>query len=163
MTEEHGRKGPFLRGENSTRRIMGDVALALMPAFAGSIYFFGLRSLLLVVTSVITCVLSEFVWEWLTGKQITAFDFSAVVTGILIAFQVPVTTPVILIITQYDRQRRSSASDLSGSRNAPAVCGDHRFDSPCFYRGQQPRNAAQNQAEAAALANLDQLDVPAAR
>ena len=37
-------------------------------------------------------------WEWLTGKQITAFDFSAVVTGILIAFQVPVTTPVILIL-----------------------------------------------------------------
>lgn len=98
MTEEQGRKGPFLRGENTTRRIMGDVALALMPALAGSVYFFGIRSLLLVVTSVITCVLSELVWEWLTGKQITAFDFSAVVTGILIAFQVPVTTPMILIV-----------------------------------------------------------------
>lgn len=91
-------RAPYIRKNISTTQVMGDVALALIPALLGSIYYFGLRSLLLTGVSVITCVAAEYLWQLSTGKQVTAGDFSAVVTGMLIAFQVPVTTPVWAVL-----------------------------------------------------------------
>jgi electron transport complex protein RnfD len=78
----------------STKEIMQDVVIALMPAFLGSIYFFGLNSLILVLTAVTSCVLSEYIWQKIRKEQLTVGDWSAVVTGILLAFNVPSTTPI---------------------------------------------------------------------
>ena len=90
--------GPYLRTGRSTRGIMVDVTIALIPALLGAVYFFGIRSLYMTAVAVAVCVLSEYLWQKTTGRQITAGDFSAVVTGILIAFNMPVTTPFWVII-----------------------------------------------------------------
>lgn len=91
---------PHLRTDRTTRSIMIHVSIALMPALAGAVYFFGIRSLYLTVLSVLTCVLTEFLWQKLTRQQVTAGDFSAVVTGILLAFNMPVTVPGwVLVLT----------------------------------------------------------------
>lgn len=89
---------PHLRISRTTKEIMQDVCIALLPAVFGSIYFFGLQSIILILTAVTTCVLSEYIWQILRKEQITAWDYSAVVTGILLSFNVPVTTPLWVLM-----------------------------------------------------------------
>ncbi len=86
-------RGPHVRTEQTTRRVMLHVAISMVPALLGAVYFFGIRSLYLTALSVAVCVLTEYLWQKLTKKQITAGDFSAVVTGMLLAFNMPVMTP----------------------------------------------------------------------
>lgn len=88
---------PFIRAEKSTRLIMLHVVISLMPALLGAVYFFGIRAFYLTGFSVAVCVLTEYLWQKLTKKQVTAGDFSAVVTGILLAFNMPVTVPVWVV------------------------------------------------------------------
>lgn len=90
--------GPHLRTAQTTRNMMFHVALSLVPALLGAIYFFGIRALYLTALSVAVCVITEYLWQKLTGKQITAGDFSAVVTGMLLAFNMPIETPVWVIV-----------------------------------------------------------------
>lgn len=90
--------GPHIRTANTTRNTMLHVAISLMPALLGSIYFFGIRSLYITGLSVTVCVLTEYIWQKLTKKTVTAGDFSAVVTGILLAFNMPVTAPLWVIV-----------------------------------------------------------------
>ena len=84
---------PHIRDKSSTRAIMRDVAIALLPTLAYGIYHFwgdyGARPLMLVLVSVISCVGFEALFEWLTKRPITVFDFSAVVTGLIIAVNLP--------------------------------------------------------------------------
>lgn len=89
---------PHLRTPRKTQHIMLDVVIALTPAFIGSIYFFGYNSIVLVLSAVIACVLSEYVWQKLRKEKITVGDFSAVVTGILLAFNMPVTSPAWVVV-----------------------------------------------------------------
>ncbi len=90
--------GPHVRTPQSTRNIMLQVSVSLLPALLGSVWFFGIRALYLTALSVVVCVLSEYLWQKLTKKQVTAGDFSAVVTGILLAFNMPVTVPSWVIV-----------------------------------------------------------------
>ena len=76
----------------TTQRVMRDVLIALIPALIASVIIFGFRSLLLVAVSAANCVLLEFVWNKLFKQTIA--DLSAVVTGVLIAYNVPVTMPI---------------------------------------------------------------------
>jgi electron transport complex protein RnfD len=92
------KRDPHIRSTISTSRIMLDVVIALVPAFIGSIYFFGKRAIILVAAAVIACVLSEFLWQRIRKEPILVLDFSAVVTGVLLAFNVPVTTPVWVVV-----------------------------------------------------------------
>lgn len=85
---------PHITMDRSTKEIMQDVVIALTPAFLGSIYFFGINALILVLTAVTTCVLSEYVWQKIRREKLTVGDWSAVVTGMLLAFNVPATTPI---------------------------------------------------------------------
>lgn len=94
VAEQLHEVGPHISMDRSTKEIMQDVVIALIPAFIGSIYFFGLNALILVLTAVTTCVLSEYLWQKLRKEQLTVRDWSAVVTGILLAFNVPSTTPI---------------------------------------------------------------------
>lgn len=85
---------PHIRSARTTKSIMLDVIIALMPALVASVIIFGARSLLLTVVSAAACVFFEYLWEKLGKREITVSDLSAVVTGILLAYNVPVGMPI---------------------------------------------------------------------
>ena len=85
---------PHIREKVFTDRIMLDVVIALMPAFFASVFIFGPRAALITAVCVSACVLFEGVYQKLLNKPVTVTDFSAVITGILIAFNLPVTIPL---------------------------------------------------------------------
>ena len=87
---------PHIREKTTTRKIMFLVILSLMPAFAGSIYFFGLRALILTLISVASSVLCEALCQVVRKKPITISDGSAVITGILLAFNLPPNAPYFM-------------------------------------------------------------------
>ncbi len=90
---------PHIHGDNSTKKIMFGVVYALMPAMFISIYFFGLNALRVLVLSVIFCLMFEwFIQKYLIKGPITITDGSALVTGILLAFNVPSNLPSWIII-----------------------------------------------------------------
>ena len=85
---------PLLRNTAvSTRGIMGDVVIALMPAALAAVWFFGTGALSLILVSVVSAVLSELVYQRLTHQKSTIGDLSAVVTGLLLAFNLPANAP----------------------------------------------------------------------
>ena len=89
---------PHIRSKVSTDKIMLIVVIALLPATIFGIVNFGLHALILVLTTVATCVATEAVYELLMKKKITISDFSAVVTGLLLALNLPPMCPVWVAI-----------------------------------------------------------------
>lgn len=85
---------PHFFGKRTTQSIMLDVIIALIPALIASVIIFGWRSLLITVVCTACCVLSEFIFRKICKKDNTVSDLSAVVTGMLLAFNLPVTIPV---------------------------------------------------------------------
>ncbi len=85
---------PHVRTSKSTSQIMLDVVIALIPACAASVYFFGMSSLITIMVSVISAVLAEHVFCLIIKKDTTIKDYSAVVTGIILALNLPSGTPV---------------------------------------------------------------------
>lgn len=85
---------PHLRAKTNTTIIMLDVVIALIPALVMSAFVFGLRALLLVAVCVASCVLAEFLFGIICKKPCTIGDLSAVVTGVLLAFNLPVGLPI---------------------------------------------------------------------
>lgn len=85
---------PHIRSKRTVANDMLDVIIALIPAGAVSVYYFGYRALVLILASVITCVLAETIFNKCLKKENTIKDLSAVVTGILLAYNVPFTLPV---------------------------------------------------------------------
>ncbi len=82
---------PHVREQSTTKAIMRDVAIALLPVLAFGVYQFGLRALMVIAICVVTCVVSELLFELIAKKPITVFDFSAVVTGLILAINLPST------------------------------------------------------------------------
>ena len=89
---------PHIRSNEDTRSIMLDVIIAMIPALAWSVYNFGFKALILTVVSVVACVFWEWLYRKLLKKPQSIGDLSAVVTGMLLAFVCPVTTPYWMII-----------------------------------------------------------------
>lgn len=85
---------PHVRSNVTTTGIMGDVIIALMPALVMSVVYFGLRALVLTATCVASCVLSELVSRKVMKRSNTLGDLSAVVTGIILAFNLPANLPL---------------------------------------------------------------------
>ena len=85
---------PHIRSKVSTSKIMLAVVIALLPTTVFGIWNFGINALLIVVTTVITTVLTELVYELLMKKKVTISDFSAVVTGLLLAINLPPNAPL---------------------------------------------------------------------
>ncbi len=85
---------PHLRDNVTTRRIMQEVCLALAPAGIAAIVLFGASAATLIAVSVITAVLAEFCWNKLNKQKTTVGDWSAVVTGLLLAYNLPANAPV---------------------------------------------------------------------
>lgn len=85
---------PFIRNNSvSTKSIMRDVFIALLPALFASVYFFGLNALILVSLSIVSSVLFEALYQKLTKSKIRIGDYSAAVTGMLIGLNLPSTAP----------------------------------------------------------------------
>lgn len=80
---------PHIRDKSSTRKIMIDVCIALVPTLAFGVWHFGINALFVIISSVLSCVISEAVFELIVKKPITIFDFSAVVTGLILALNMP--------------------------------------------------------------------------
>ena len=84
---------PHIHYKATTSRIMLDVIIALVPAFVLSVWIFGPRAAFITGVCVATCVICEWAFEKLLKRKNTITDFSAVITGILLAFNLPVTIP----------------------------------------------------------------------
>ncbi len=84
---------PHIRSKVTTSNIMLAVVIALLPAAGFGIFNFGLDALILIVITVATCVLTEYLYEKAMHKKITIGDFSCVVTGLLLALNLPSTAP----------------------------------------------------------------------
>lgn len=84
---------PHLRDNVTTARIMQDVCIALLPAAAAGVLFFGYRSLVILALSIAAAVLSEHFYCKAAHQRSTIGDFSAVVTGMLLAMNLPSTVP----------------------------------------------------------------------
>lgn len=85
---------PHIRSTATTQRIMLDVAIALVPAGAFGIYRFGIKALVLMLVCVAGCVLTEYLYELFMKKTVTISDCSALVTGMLLAYNLPVSMPI---------------------------------------------------------------------
>ena len=84
---------PHAHSKTTTSVIMRDVVIALIPALIAAVYFFGFRALTLTMVSVAGCVFFEWAYRKLLKKPHTVGDWSAAVTGVLIAFVCPVSLP----------------------------------------------------------------------
>jgi electron transport complex protein RnfD len=78
----------------STQKIMMNVIGALIPSGLASIYFFGPRAIAVIAVCVASCVISEAVWQKLSGAKITVSDLSAALSGLLLAYNLPPTIPL---------------------------------------------------------------------
>lgn len=85
---------PHVRSKESIQSIMRDVIIALVPATAMGIYYFGLRALILIVAAIVSAVFFEWLYEKITKKPVTISDLSAVVTGLLLAMNLPAAAPI---------------------------------------------------------------------
>ncbi len=85
---------PHFHGKVSTRSVMRDVLIALIPTAVAAIVFFRLRALVILCVCTVTCLLSEYLFNLLTKKPQTVDDLSALVTGMLLALSLPASTNV---------------------------------------------------------------------
>lgn len=85
---------PHVRNGVSTKNLMYDVAIAMLPATIWGVMQFGIYSLVVVAATVLSCVLSEYAFETLMHKPVTINDGSAVVTGMILGLNMPPTIPL---------------------------------------------------------------------
>lgn len=85
---------PHIHSNASTTKIMLDVIIALLPAGAASVWIFGWRSALLIGVCAASCVVFEWLWCVLMKKPVSIKDLSAVVTGVLLAYNLPSSLPI---------------------------------------------------------------------
>lgn len=89
---------PHIRSEVTTQKIMLDVIIALIPATFAGVWFFGIKAAILIITTVLSCVLFEYIIRRLLKRSCTISDLSAAVTGLLLALNLPPALPVWMAI-----------------------------------------------------------------
>jgi len=89
---------PHVRAKDKTNKIMLYVIIALLPATVFGIYNFGISALILVAAAIISAVVSEYIFNIITHRKQTINDLSAVVTGLLLALNVPSSLPVWMVV-----------------------------------------------------------------
>ena len=88
---------PHDRSQRTVRSIMIDVIIAMIPALIASVVYFGPRALIVECVSVGSCVIAEFISRLVMKRPQTIGDFSAVITGLLLAFNLPVNIPLWMV------------------------------------------------------------------
>lgn len=94
MNTLHVSSNPHIRSKTTTGNIMFWVVAALLPACGFGVYNFGIRALLHLVITTAACVITEYLYQFFMKKEITVNDLSAVVTGLLLAMNLPVAAPL---------------------------------------------------------------------
>lgn len=89
---------PHIRGPYTTQGIMADVLIALTPALIVAVYFLGMRPLLITLITVVSCMSFEAIWQKANKQPTSIRDLSAVVTGVLLAFNFPTSIPIYIPI-----------------------------------------------------------------
>ncbi len=90
---------PHVHSSKTSKKVMYDVVIALIPAFLVSLYVFGFSALLLTAVAVISCLLFEYlIQKYLLKSEVTIGDGSALITGILLAFNLPSGLPIWMIV-----------------------------------------------------------------
>ncbi len=89
----HVSSSPHVRSKDTTERIMLYVIIALLPTTLFGIYNFGYRALILILVTIASCVASEWIFNKIVHKKQTINDLSAVVTGLLLALNLPAALP----------------------------------------------------------------------
>lgn len=89
----HVSSSPHVRSKDNSSRIMLYVIIALLPTACFGVYNFGYRALILILLTIATCVASEWIFEKIVHKKSTIKDYSAVVTGLLLALNLPAALP----------------------------------------------------------------------
>jgi electron transport complex protein RnfD len=90
---------PHFHGKETTRKLMLGVVIALMPALFTSVFYFGMGAVIVTATSVTSCILFEYlIQRFILKKPVSVTDGSALVTGLLLAFNLPSNIPVFVII-----------------------------------------------------------------
>lgn len=90
---------PHLHEGDTTRKLMTGVIIALLPALLTSVIYFGYTAIIVTLVTVASCVLFEYlIQRFLLNKPVSVTDGSAVVTGLLLAFNLPPNIPVFIIV-----------------------------------------------------------------
>jgi electron transport complex protein RnfD len=89
---------PHVRSKESIQSIMRDVIIALVPATAAGIYYFGINALILIIAAIASSVIFEALCQKIMKKPVTVSDLSAVVTGLLLAMNLPAAAPIWVAI-----------------------------------------------------------------
>lgn len=89
---------PHIRTSETVESVMYDVVIALIPAFLMAFYSFGVRALILTSVAVLSCMVTEYICQKVLKQDINIFDGSAIITGILFAFVVPVIMPLQYVV-----------------------------------------------------------------
>ncbi len=89
---------PHVRSPKTVPGIMLDVIIALVPALIASVVLFGLRSLIVTAVCVASCIASEYISRKIMKRDNTISDLSAIVTGVLLAFNLPVSIPLWMCV-----------------------------------------------------------------
>ncbi|MDR1700412.1 MAG: RnfABCDGE type electron transport complex subunit D, partial [Lachnoclostridium sp.] len=94
----HVSASPHVRSDITTKKIMADVCIALVPATLFGIGYFGLNALLLIVSTCVACVLTEYTYKKCMKLPLTTSDNSAFLTGLLLALNLPPELPVWMAV-----------------------------------------------------------------
>lgn len=90
---------PHVHGTETVKKIMWSVVIALLPALAVSVFYFGLPVLILTLVSIATCLLTEYlIQRFMLKWNVSITDGSAVITGLLLAFNVPANLPIWILM-----------------------------------------------------------------
>ena len=90
---------PHVHSSETTQKLMYGVIIALLPAFITSVIFFGTGAIIVTSTAIVLCVLFEYIIQrFILGKPLSVTDGSAVVTGLLLALNLPSNVPLLMII-----------------------------------------------------------------
>lgn len=89
---------PHISGSDTVSKIMLDVIIALIPALIAGCIIFGMRAFIVTLVCVLSCIAAEYIWAKLLKKNNTTGDFSAVVTGMLLAFNLPASIPLWMAV-----------------------------------------------------------------
>lgn len=90
---------PHVYGENSIQKLMFGVILALLPALFCSVYYFGWSAVIISATAMVSCIVTEFlIRKFILKGEVSVTDGSAVITGLLLAFNLPANLPVWMVI-----------------------------------------------------------------
>ena len=135
---------PHLRDSISTKRIMQEVCLALAPAGIAGIVLFGINAAALIAVCVLCCVLSEYLFQKISHQKITVGDWSAVVTGLLLAYNLPANAPlwiavigsvIAIVLARGSRCSYAPMTCTAPTWKCPPACGKCRLSTRrCFSR-----------------------------